>query len=230
MSKAVLGLSAFYHDSAACLVVDGELVAAAQEERFSRKKHDHRFPVNAVEPIASAEAGIEGRPTSTHVVFYDKPCFRSSNACLKPISTTLRLGHAARFWQAMPLWLKAKALDARADRAGSWASTGDRSSSPEHHEIARRQRPSSLRRTESAAILTIDGVGEWATSSYWGVGQRTTASTCSRRNCTSRTRLGLLYSAFTYYTGFRVNSGEYKVMGLAHRTASRSTHRRSSTR
>ncbi len=201
----ILGLSAYYHDSAACLVRDGTVVAAAQEERFSRKKHDHRFPAHAV-AFCLRQGGISAGELDA-VVFYDKP--------LQKFERLLEtyLDYAPRglrsFLQAMPLWLREK-LWMREEIAKRCGFEG-KVLFTEHHEshAASAFFPSPF---ESAAILTIDGVGEWATSSY-GRGEG------NQIHLLAETRfphsLGLLYSAFTYYTGFKVNSGEYKVMGLA---------------
>lgn len=201
----VLGISAYYHDSAVCLVRDGEIVAAAQEERFTRVKHDHRFPANAFE-YCLREAGIDSSAVD-YVVFYDKP--------LQKFDRLLEtyLDYAPRglrsFLQAMPLWLHEK-LWMREHIASACNYKGEVLFT-DHHEshAASAFFPSPYKR---AAVLTVDGVGEWATSSY-GVGDG------SRLDLFGDLRfphsLGLLYSAFTYYTGFKVNSGEYKVMGLA---------------
>jgi len=210
----ILGLSAYYHDSAAALVRDGEIVAAAQEERFSRKKHDHRFPLQAVE-YCLREAGISAADLD-HVVFYDKPFLKFERL----LETYIDYAPAGirSFLQAMPLWLREKLWIAdrvTSDLASELGSAGRRFDGQvlftEHHEshAASAFFPSPF---ESAAVLTIDGVGEWATSSY-GRGQG------NQLELLAETRfphsVGLLYSALTYYTGFKVNSGEYKVMGLA---------------
>jgi len=206
----ILGLSAYYHDSAAALVRDGEIVAAAQEERFSRKKHDHRFPSRAVD-YCLQEARIEASDLD-HVVFYDKP-FLKFERLLETYVDYAPSGIRS-FLQAMPLWLKEKLWIA--DRITTDLARGGhrfegRPLFTEHHEshAASAFFPSPF---ERAAVLTIDGVGEWATSSY-GRGEG------NRLDLLAETRfphsLGLLYSALTYYIGFAVNSGEYKVMGLA---------------
>ncbi len=202
----ILGISAYYHDSAAALVEDGEIVAAAQEERFTRKKHDHRFPANAVE-YCLKEAGISGRDVD-YAVFYDKP-LRKFERLVETYLDYAPFGIRS-FLQAMPLWLKEK-LWTREMIADELEDFNGKVLFSEHHEThaASAFYPSPF---ESAAILTIDGVGEWATSSYgYGKGNEV--------HLLAETRfphsLGLLYSAFTYYTGFKVNSGEYKVMGLA---------------
>jgi carbamoyltransferase len=204
---AILGLSAFYHDSAAALVVDGQLVAAAQEERFSRVKHDHAFPKQAIE-YCLAEADL--RPEELdYVGFYDKPLVKFDRL-LETYLAFVPRGYRS-FRKAMPLWLRQKLFLPREIRRG----LGGRYRGPcvftEHHEshAASAFFPSPF---DEAAILTLDGVGEWSTTCF-GVGRG------NRIELTHEIRfphsLGLLYSAFTYYTGFRVNSGEYKVMGLA---------------
>ena len=201
----ILGISAYYHDSAACLVRNGEIVAAAQEERFTRKKHDHRYPTNAV-AYCLREAGIRSGEVS-YVVFYDKP-FQKFERLLETYLDYAPSGIRS-FLQAMPLWLREKLwmreqIEKESQFEGVVLFT-------EHHEshAASAFFPSPF---ESAAILTIDGVGEWATSSY-GLGRGNRVEL--RAETQFPHSLGLLYSAFTYYTGFKVNSGEYKVMGLA---------------
>jgi len=204
---AILGLSAFYHDSAAAVVVDGRIVAAAQEERFTRKKHDWAFPAHAVE-YCLAEAGLTGEDLD-YVGFYDKPLLKFERL----LETYLSFAPAGlrSFLKAMPLWFGRKlhmprvigrALGGRYTRRFVFA---------EHHEshAASAFFPSPF---EEAAILTLDGVGEWATAAWGrGKGNRITLSEELRFPHS----LGLLYSAFTTFCGFRVNSGEYKLMGLA---------------
>ncbi|NIA01673.1 MAG: hypothetical protein GWO83_00840 [Bacteroidia bacterium] len=201
----ILGLSAFYHDSAACLVQDGELVAAAQEERFTRKKHDHRFPDSAVR-YCLEEAGITADQLDA-VAFYDKPWLKFERL----LETYLSFAPAGlpSFLKAMPLWLKQKLW--MGELIQKQVGFDGELLYPEHHQshAASAFYPSPYQR---AAILTIDGVGEWATAS-WGVGHDNNVDI--RFELQFPHSLGLLYSAFTYYTGFRVNSGEYKVMGLA---------------
>ncbi len=201
----ILGISAYYHDSAAALLKDGEILAAAQEERFTRKKHDSGFPKNAV-AYCLKEAGITIKDV-THVAFYDKPFLKLERLLLTYLNYA-PLGLPS-FLKAMPVWLKEKIFlkDTLLTELG-W----DRDIIfPEHHEshAASAFFPSPFR---EAAIITMDGVGEWATTSY-GVGEG------NRVRLDAEIRfphsLGLLYSAFTYYCGFRVNSGEYKLMGLA---------------
>ncbi len=201
----ILGISAFYHDSAACLVRGSDIVAAAQEERFTRKKHDHRFPTHAIE-YCLKEAGLTTDDLDV-VAFYDKPW----NKFERLLETYLAFAPQGRtsFMKAMPLWLKEKLWmgELIAKETGF---EGD-ILYPEHHQshAASAFFPSPY---ESAAILTMDGVGEWATAS-WGVGSGNKIDL--RAELKFPHSLGLLYTAFTYYTGFRVNSGEYKVMGLA---------------
>ncbi len=201
----ILGISAYYHDSAACLVRDGVIVAAAQEERFSRKKHDHRFPSHAV-AFCLRHAGIKADDLEC-VVFYDKPLQKFDRL----IETYLDYAPSGlrSFLKAMPLWLREK-LWMREEIARQCGFKG-KVLFTEHHEAhaASAFYPSPF---ESAAILTIDGVGEWSTSSY-GKGQGNQLDLLAEMVFPHS--LGLLYSAFTYYTGFKVNSGEYKVMGLA---------------
>ena len=201
----ILGISAYYHDSAACLVRDGVIVAAAQEERFSRKKHDHRFPAHAV-AFCLRHAGIKADDLDC-VVFYDKPLQKFDRL----IETYLDYAPSGlrSFLKAMPLWLREK-LWMREEISQQCGFKG-KVLFTEHHEAhaASAFYPSPF---ESAAILTIDGVGEWSTSSY-GKGQGNRLDLLAEMVFPHS--LGLLYSAFTYYTGFKVNSGEYKVMGLA---------------
>ena len=214
MSVDILGISAFYHDSAACLLRDGRIVAAAQEERFSRRKHDARFPGAAI-GYCLREGGVSIERLHS-IVFYDKPLVKYERLL------ETYLGFAPRgirsFLAAMPIWLKEKLLlkDLLQKELGRIGGGLKRSELPpilfgEHHEshAASAFYPSPF---DSAAVLCMDGVGEWATTSAWlGEG--------SRLNPLWEIHfphsLGLLYSAFTYYTGFKVNSGEYKVMGLA---------------
>ena len=204
---AVLGISAFYHDSAAALIVDGEIVAAAQEERFTRNKHDHEFPSNAIDYCLSA-AGISPSELS-YVSFYDKP-LNKFERLLETYLAYAPLGYPS-FRRALPLWLKQKLHLPREMRAGLKGEYSGRFVFTDHHEshAASAFFPSPF--TE-AAILTLDGVGEWSTTCF-GVGSSNRIEL--QRELRFPHSLGLLYSAFTYYTGFRVNSGEYKVMGLA---------------
>ncbi len=204
---AILGISAFYHDSAAALVVDGEIVAAAQEERFTRKKHDHEFPVHAIEYCLS-EAGLQAAELD-YVGFYDKP-FLKFERLLETYLAYAPRGFRS-FLQAMPLWLKQKLYLPREINKGLNNAYKKRYVFTEHHEshAASAFFPSPF---EEAAILTLDGVGEWATASY-GVGRGNQITLTHELRFPHS--LGLLYSAFTYYSGFKVNSGEYKLMGLA---------------
>ncbi len=204
---AILGLSAFYHDSAAALVVDGEIVAAAQEERFTRLKHDHRFPQQAIEYCLSA-ANLEPQDLD-FVGFYDKPLLKFDRL----LETYLAYAPQglASFLKAMPLWLRQKLHLPREMRRGLQGQFTKKFVFTEHHEshAASAFFPSPF---EEAAILTFDGVGEWATAS-WGTGQGHQLRLSHELHFPHS--LGLLYSAFTYFCGFRVNSGEYKLMGLA---------------
>ncbi len=201
----ILGISAYYHDSAACLVRDGEIVAAAQEERFTRKKHDHRFPSSAVE-FCLRHAGITPEELD-YVAFYDKPLLKFERLLETYIDYAPK--GLRSFLMAMPLWLKEK-LWIR-EQVSKEAGFKGQVLFTEHHEshAASAFFPSPF---ETAAVLTMDGVGEWATSSY-GYGRGNELHLLSELHFPHS--LGLLYSAFTYYTGFKVNSGEYKVMGLA---------------
>ncbi len=203
----ILGISAFYHDSAACLVRDGEIIAAAQEERFTRKKHDYRFPNKAID-YCLAEGGITPEQLD-HVVFYDKPLLKFERL----LETYLSFAPAGlkSFMQAMPLWMKQKLHLPREMDHGLKNKYKGRYIFTEHHEshAASAFFPSPF---EEAAILTLDGVGEWATASYgYGKGNKIHIS----HEMHFPHSVGLLYSAFTYYCGFKVNSGEYKLMGLA---------------
>ena len=201
----ILGISCFYHDSAACLVQDGRIVAAAQEERFTRKKHDFEFPKHAVD-FCLEEAGI-GMQNLDFVAFYEKP-FLKFERILETYLAYAPQGFTS-FVKAIPLWIKHRLwipdlIRKELDYQGKIIF-------PEHHEshAASAFFPSPF---ESAAILTADGVGEWTTASFGrGSGNRFEIDSEIRFPHS----LGLLYSAFTYYTGFRVNSAEYKVMGLA---------------
>lgn len=213
MARYILGLSGYYHDSAAALLWDGKIVAAAQEERFSRKKHDPRFPKHATS-YCLKEAGIALKQVD-QVVFYEKPLIK-----LERLLATY-LGYAPKgfrsFLAAMPVWLKEK-LYLKEVLKKELASLGGCTASElppllftEHHQ----SHAASTFFTspyERAAVMCLDGVGEWATSTVWlGEGNSLTL----KREIDFPHSLGLLYSAFTYYTGFKVNSGEYKVMGLA---------------
>jgi carbamoyltransferase len=213
MTSNILGISAFYHDSAAALVRDGEIMAAAQEERFSRKKHDARFPAHAVEYCLAASG--TGLKEIDYVVFYDKPLLKFERLL------ETYLAYAPRgfrsFLAAMPVWLKEKLFLKRLLRE-ELARIGRCKPEQlppllftEHHQAhaASAFFPSPF---EKAGVLCMDGVGEWATTSVWlGEGRYLTP----RWEVDFPHSIGLLYSAFTYFTGFKVNSGEYKLMGLA---------------
>ena len=204
---SILGISAFYHDSAAALIVDGEIVAAAQEERFTRKKHDAGFPAHAIGYCL--EAGGLQADELDYVGFYDKP-FLKFERLLETYLSFAPVGFRS-FLVAMPGWLKQKLHLPREMRKGLGGGYRKRFVFTDHHEshAASAFFPSPF---AEAAILTVDGVGEWATASY-GVGRG------NRIELTHELHFphspGLLYSAFTYFCGFRVNSGEYKLMGLA---------------
>ncbi len=203
--KYILGISAFYHDSAACLVKDGEILAAAQEERFTRKKHDSSFPANAIR-YCLQEAGISVKDLST-VGFYDKPFLKFERILLTYLSFAPR--GLRSFLKAMPLWLKEKIF--LKELIQKELSFNGEILFCEHHQShgASAFFPSPF---QEAAVLTIDGVGEWATTSF-GKGRGNRLELLGEIHFPHS--LGLLYSAFTYYVGFRVNSGEYKLMGLA---------------
>jgi carbamoyltransferase len=204
---AILGISAFYHDSAAALVIDGEIVAAAQEERWTRKKHDFDFPINAIS-YCLEEGGIKPEQLD-YVGFYDKP-FLKFERILETYLAYAPVGFRS-FLKAMPLWLRQKLHLPREIDRGLDGGYRRRVVFCEHHEshAASAFFPSPF---EEAAILTLDGVGEWATASF-GFGRRNRVELTHELHFPHS--LGLLYSAFTYFCGFRVNSGEYKLMGLA---------------
>ncbi len=201
----ILGISAFYHDSAACLVQDGKIVSAAQEERFTRKKHDSAFPVNATN-FCLQNSNLTVNDLD-YVAYYDKP-FLTFERILETYLSFAPVGIKS-FIKALPLWIKKKlwmkeVIRKELDYQGKIVF-------PEHHEshAASAFFPSPF---QEAAFLTMDGVGEWTTSSY-GVGKDNNLDIIAEIKFPDS--LGLLYSAITYFTGFRVNSGEYKVMGLA---------------
>jgi len=201
----ILGISAFYHDSAACIIKDGEIIAAAQEERFTRKKHDFRFPVNAAN-FCLDYAGIKSNELEI-VAFYDKP-FLKFERILETYLAYSPIGIKS-FLKAMPLWIKEKIW--MKELIKNELNYDGKIIFPEHHEshAASAFYPSPFK---EAAILTMDGVGEWTTTSYgFGIDNKIELY----KEIKFPHSLGLLYSAFTYYTGFKVNSGEYKVMGLA---------------
>ena len=208
----ILGISAYYHDSAAALIHDGEIIAAAQEERFTRKKHDACYPRNAIEFVLS-EAGLKLSDVD-HVAFYDKP-FLKFERLLETYVAYAPRGFSS-FRKAMPVWLREKLfqknmLIKELNRHEGGFTDPSRLLFSEHHfsHAASAFFPSPF---EEAVVLTLDGVGEWATATVaLGKGRELKIE----KELHFPHSLGLLYSAFTYYTGFRVNSGEYKVMGLA---------------
>jgi carbamoyltransferase len=202
----ILGISAYYHDSAACLVQDGKIIAAAQEERFTRKKHDADFPSKAVEYCLKT-GGIKAADLNL-VVFYDKPLVKFERL-LQTYMQYAPLGlpsfiKAMTTWMKQKLWIKDAIQKELEDFKGKILFT-------EHHE-SHAASAFFASPYQEAAVLTMDGVGEWATASY-GVGEGNKIKLLEEINFPHS--LGLLYSAFTYYTGFKVNSGEYKLMGLA---------------
>jgi carbamoyltransferase len=210
----ILGVSAFYHDSAACLIRDGHIVAAAQEERFTRKKFDAGFPSHAI--LYCMEAGGISLSDLKYVAFYDKPLIKFERLLETYVAFSPK--GIKSFLAAMPVWLKEKILmkSVLQDELISLDGVKQKADLPpilfgEHHEshAASAFYPSPFK---NAAILCMDGVGEWATTSAW-MGEGNTLTPLWELHFPHS--LGLLYSAFTYYTGFRVNSGEYKVMGLA---------------
>jgi len=208
----ILGISAFYHDSAAALVQDGRIIAAAQEERFTRKKHDPRFPRSAIEYCLQA-GGIK-LDAIDYVVFYEKP-FLKFERLLETYLAFAPRGFAS-FKLAMPLWLREKLLQKKLlhrelKELNGGVELGDRLLFAEHHQSHGASAFFASPFAE-AAVLTLDGVGEWATTSA-AIGRDNHLETIKEIRFPHS--LGLLYSAFTYYTGFKVNSGEYKVMGLA---------------
>ena len=209
----ILGISAFYHDSAACLLKNGEIVAAAQEERFTRKKHDASFPLKAIK-YCLEEAGISPSEIA-NIVFYEKP-FVKFERLLETYLAYAPKGFKS-FSLAMPLWIKEKLfqksilIKAVQQTLGDTINWRERLLFSEHHlsHAASAFYPSPF---ENAAVLTLDGVGEWTTTSL-AIGKGKALSVIKEIHFPHS--IGLLYSAFTYYTGFKVNSGEYKVMGLA---------------
>ena len=207
---AILGISAYYHDSAACLIVDGEIKCAVQEERFTRVRHDAAFPTNAVNYCIKS-SGL--RPEQIdHVVFYDKP-FLKFDRILETYLAFAPRGFRS-FSRSLPVWLKEKLFQKQVIANALepiFGDLGDRLLFSEHHlsHAASAFFPSPFK---DAAVLTMDGVGEWVTTST-SIGRGNTLETLNEIHFPHS--LGLLYSAFTYYTGFKVNSGEYKVMGLA---------------
>ena len=209
----ILGISAYYHDSAACLIKDGEIVAAVQEERFTRVKHDSTFPSHSITYCLN-EAGITSRKLD-YVVFYDKP-FVKFERLLETYLAFAPRGFKS-FVKSMPVWLKDKLFQKSmiskelTKLLGKDIKWDKRLLFSEHHlsHAASAFFPSPF---EEAAVLTMDGVGEWTTTSL-AIGKGNSLSV--HKEIHFPHSLGLLYSTFTYYTGFKVNSGEYKVMGLA---------------
>ncbi|WP_170604439.1 carbamoyltransferase family protein [Ruegeria arenilitoris] len=209
---AILGISSYYHDSAAALLIDGELVAAAQEERFTRKKHDARFPENAISYVLQ-EAGLQLSDVD-HVAFYDKP-FLKFERLLETYVANAPKGFGS-FRIAMPVWLREKLFQKslllkELKKLGQGTIKPENLLFAEHHysHAASAYYPSPF---DEAVVLTLDGVGEWATTTV-AIGKGKNLEILKEIHFPHS--LGLLYSAFTYYTGFKVNSGEYKVMGLA---------------
>jgi len=201
----ILGISAFYHDSAACIVQDGVIIAAAQEERFTRKKHDYSFPINAIK-FCLDYTNLSSNAIN-YIAFYDKP-FLKFERILETYLTYAPFGIHS-FLKAIPLWIKKKLwikdiIQSELNYSGEIIFS-------EHHEshAASAFYPSPYK---EAAFITMDGVGEWSTTSF-GIGKNNSLSLLA--DIRFPDSLGLLYSAFTYYTGFKINSGEYKVMGLA---------------
>jgi carbamoyltransferase len=209
----ILGISAYYHDSAACIIEDGEIVAAAQEERFTRKKHDSSFPINAI-TYCLGEAKAAPKEID-FVVFYEKP-FLKFERLLETYLAFAPKGFSS-FATSMPIWLKDKLYqkviitNELTKAMGKDCGWSDKLMFSEHHlsHAASAFFPSPFNR---AAVLTMDGVGEWTTTSL-AVGRGNELSV--HKEIHFPHSIGLLYSAMTYYTGFKVNSGEYKVMGLA---------------
>ena len=210
--KSILGISAFYHDSAAALLIDGKIVAAAQEERFTRKKHDSSYPYNSIKYVLS-EANLELNQLD-QIVFYEKP-FLKFERLLETFLAFAPKGFTT-FLMSMPIWLREKLFQKnfiyeQLKRNDNKFNDIDKLSFSEHHfsHAASAFYPSPF---NEAVILTLDGVGEWATSTL-AIGKDNKISMI--KEIFFPHSLGLLYSAFTYYTGFKVNSGEYKLMGLA---------------
>ena len=209
---SILGISAFYHDSAAALIIDGKIIAAAQEERFSRKKHDSRYPYNAVQYVLS-EAKLKLSQIN-HIVFFEKP-FLKFERLLETYLAFAPSGFKS-FSLSMPIWLREKLFQKKylfdnLKEHDVHFNDIDKINFSEHHysHAASAFYPSPF---EEAIILTLDGVGEWATTTV-SIGKKNEIKMIKEINFPHS--LGLIYSAFTYYTGFKVNSGEYKVMGLA---------------
>ena len=209
----ILGISAYYHDSAASLIEDGEIISAAQEERFTRKKHDQTFPKNAISYCIN-EAGLKPEELD-YIVFYEKP-FLKFERLLETYLAFAPKGFKS-FSSSLPIWIKDKLFQKEvisrslAEIWGKETNWTDRLLFSEHHlsHASSAFFPSPF---DNAVVLTMDGVGEWTTCSL-AIGKENELSVYKEIHFPHS--LGLLYSAITYYTGFRVNSGEYKVMGLA---------------
>jgi carbamoyltransferase len=212
MAKKILGISAFYHDSAAAIIEDGKIIAAAQEERFTRKKHDPAFPVNAVK-FCLQYAGCTIDELDA-IAFYDKPLLKFERL-LETYYSFAPKGLPS-FMTAIPVWLKEKMflkklMHDSLKEVGEYDKKKVKFLFPEHH-LSHAASTYYVSPYNKAAILTIDGVGEWATASICsGEGNKISVL----KELKFPHSLGLLYSAFTYFLGFRVNSGEYKLMGLA---------------
>ncbi|MDA7688336.1 carbamoyltransferase [Pelagibacteraceae bacterium] len=208
----ILGISAFYHDSAASLIIDGDIIAAAQEERFTRKKHDSSYPLNAVNYVLN-EGKINLKDVD-HIIFYEKP-FLKFERLLETYLAFAPFGINS-FYKSLPLWLKEKLFQKQnlinfLKKHENYGDLNDKIKFSEHHlsHAASAYFPSPF---DEALVLTADGVGEWATTTI-GIGKGNNIKILKEINFPHS--LGLLYSAFTFYTGFKVNSGEYKLMGLA---------------
>ena len=205
---SILGISAFYHDSAAVILVDGEIIAAAQEERFSRIRHDSGFPVKAVKYVLE-ESGIDFNDL-TAIAFYDKPLLKFER--LVETYHSFAPAGLKSFIAAMPVWIKEKLFMRKLlrDQLEQFGAKKIKVLFPEHHlsHAASAYFPSPY---QEAAILTVDGVGEWATTT---ICEGKLNQIKIHKELHFPHSVGLLYSAFTYYLGFRVNSGEYKLMGL----------------
>ena len=210
----ILGISAYYHDSAAALIYNGEILSAVQEERFTRKKHDPNFPINSIKYCLD-EAGIRGHQL-TNIVFYEKP-FLKFERLLETYLAFAPKGFRS-FASSMPLWIKEK-LFQKTNLISELSNClqekkniiKDKLLFSEHH-LSHAASAFYLSPFEKAAVLTMDGVGEWTTTSI-SIGNKKELKIIEEIYFPHS--LGLLYSAFTYYTGFKVNSGEYKLMGLA---------------
>ena len=209
---SILGISAFYHDSAAAIILDGNIIAAAQEERFSRKKHDASYPSNAIKYVLE-ESKLDLNEID-HIVFFEKP-FLKFERLLETYMAFAPRGFKS-FSLSMPLWLREKLFQKKflfdkLKEQDSKFKDINKIKFSEHHysHAASAFYPSPF---DEAVVLTLDGVGEWATTTV-AIGKKNKLEIIKEIHFPHS--LGLLYSAFTYYTGFKVNSGEYKLMGLA---------------